>query len=95
MSNRIESKSVLLTYGCSAYNNFAFENELELIKLVKEHKRGIYHINNVNNYHSLLKDFLRKFKGVSSRYLNEYLSWFKFIRQKNDTDYLYKDVLLG
>lgn len=95
LNNRIESKSVLVTDGCSAYNDFAFENELELIKLVKEHKRGIYHINNVNNYHSLLKDFLRKFKGVSSRYLNEYLSWYKFIRQKNDTGYLYRDVLLG
>ena len=94
MNNRIESKSVLVTDGCSAYNDYAKENDLELVKLVKSHKKGIYHINNVNNYHSLLKDFLRKFKGISSKYLNEYLSWFKFIRQVNDTGYLFNNVLL-
>ena len=95
LNNRVETNSVLVTDGCTAYNEFALENELNLVKLVKEHKKGIYHINNVNCYHSLLKDFLRKFRGVSSRYMNVYLSWFKFIRQKNDTGYLYQDILLG
>lgn len=77
MSGRIEDKSVLVTDGCRAYNDYANENKFELIKLIKTHKQGIYHINNVNNYHSLLKDFLRGFKGISTKYLNKYLAWYK------------------
>ena len=52
LKNKIHNKSILVTDGCRAYNDFANENNFELIKLVNEHKRGIYHINNVNNYHS-------------------------------------------
>lgn len=64
LSGRIAENSVLVADGCRAYDKFAEENNFELIKLVNEHKKGIYHINNVNNYHLLLKDFLRRFKGI-------------------------------
>jgi len=40
--------------------------------------KGIFHIQHVNNYHSQLKDFLKPFHGVSTKYLNNYLcgiSW--------------------
>ena len=95
LSGRVEDKSVLVTDGCRAYNDYANENKFELIKLVNEHKKGIYHINNVNNYHSLLKDFLRRFKGVSTKYLNKYLAWHKFVNQKNDVNFLFNELILG
>lgn len=37
-----------------------------------EHSRGVYHIQNVNAYHSRLKGWMERFKGVSTKYL-EYL----------------------
>ena len=37
--------------------------------------KGIYHIQHLNNYHSRLKSFLNSFNGVSSKYLNNYLTW--------------------
>lgn len=40
-------------------------------------KRGIYHLNNVNAYHSRLKRWLRPFNGVSTKYLPNYLTWFQ------------------
>ncbi len=38
---------------------------------------GAWHINNVNGYHSRLKHWLRRFKGVASSYLDHYLGWFR------------------
>lgn len=95
LNNRIESKSVLVTDGCSAYNEYAKENELDLVKLVKVHKKGIYHINNVNGYHSRLKEFMIKFHGVATKYLDKYVSWYKFVNQKNDTAFLFNELILG
>ena len=33
------------------------------------------HINNVNGYHSRLKEWLRPFHGVATKYLDNYLGW--------------------
>ena len=38
---------------------------------------GPWHIQNVNAYHSRLKDWLRRFRGVATRYLDSYLGWFR------------------
>lgn len=40
---------------------------------------GVYHVQNVNAYDSRLKDWLRRFKGVATRYLDSYLGWFRAI----------------
>lgn len=40
---------------------------------------GVYHVQNVNAYGSRLKDWIRRFKGVSTRYLDSYLGWFRAI----------------
>ncbi len=34
-----------------------------------------FHINNVNAYHSRLKEWLRPFHGVATKYLDHYLGW--------------------
>jgi hypothetical protein len=44
--------------------------------------RGIFHIQNMNAYHSRLKRWIRHFNGVSSKYLDNYLTWFKFLDSK-------------
>jgi transposase-like protein len=36
---------------------------------------GIYHIQNVNAYHSRLKKWMGKFNGVATHYLANYLGW--------------------
>lgn len=40
---------------------------------------GVYHVQNVNAYDSRLKDWIRRFKGVSTHYLDSYLGWFRTI----------------
>lgn len=39
--------------------------------------RGAWHIQNVNAYHGRLKEWMRRFKGVATSYLPNYLGWFR------------------
>ena len=40
---------------------------------------GVYHVQNVNAYDSRLKDWIRRFRGVATCYLDSYLGWFRAI----------------
>ena len=40
---------------------------------------GPYHVQNVNAYDSRLKEWLRRFHGVATKYLDSYLAWFRAI----------------
>jgi transposase-like protein len=40
---------------------------------------GPWHIQNVNAYHARLKDWVRRFRGIATRYLDSYLGWFRAI----------------
>jgi transposase-like protein len=42
---------------------------------------GVYHVQNVNAYDSRLKDWLRQFRGVATKYLDSYLGWFRTIER--------------
>ena len=44
-----------------------------------ERVRGTFHIQTVNSRHSELKDFLRQYRGVATKYLKSYLRWFHLI----------------
>ena len=41
--------------------------------------RGDLHVQTVNSRHSRLKDFLRPRRGIATRYLDNYLSWFHLV----------------
>ena len=42
-----------------------------------ERRRGPWHIQNVNAYHSRYKTWMRRFHGVATSYLQNYLGWFR------------------
>lgn len=42
---------------------------------------GPWHIQNVNAYHARLKDWMRRFRGVATRYLDSYLGWFRAVER--------------
>ncbi len=44
---------------------------------------GAWHVQNVNAYHSRLKTWVRKFNGVATRYLENYLGWFRTLDRKS------------
>lgn len=77
LGGRIAREATLCTDGETAYRRFsrAHGNTLVQIKGGRGTVKGIYHIQHLNAYHAALKDFLRRFKGVSTKYLNNYLTW--------------------
>lgn len=48
-----------------------------------ERVRDAFHIQTVNSRHSQLKDFLRRYRGVATKYLDNYLRWFQRIELEN------------
>ena len=74
--DKVEEKAIFCTDSDKAYRKFASENGYELHQIESgSHKKGIYHINHVNAYHSFIKLFVGKFRGVSTKYLQNYLEW--------------------
>lgn len=45
---------------------------------------GAWHVQNVNGYHSRLKGWMRRFKGVATKYLDSYLGWHRAIERSAD-----------
>lgn len=94
------SKSILLTDRHPSFSCFAKEKGLQYIPLdISKGRRsikGIYHIQHVNSYHSRLKDWIRRFKGIATKYLNNYLHWFEFLERhlRNKTEEAAQKALL-
>lgn len=73
---KIKGLATLCTDKMNSYVRFANANKIELVQLkTGKSKKGIYHIQHINAYHSQLKKFVSGFNGVSTKYLNIYLVW--------------------
>lgn len=95
-NGRIKKNSVLCTDKASAYRKFSKDNELRLIQLKGgKQKLDIYHINHINAYHSNLKTFIRPFRGVSTKYLDNYLTWNIFTSKHGTTKEKTQSMLTG
>lgn len=76
LGGKIKEQSAFCTDGNSVYRKLSRKEDLNLIPLKGgKAKRGIYHIQHINSYHSELKRFLGFFKGVSTKYLDNYIVW--------------------
>lgn len=77
LGGHIPQEATLCTDKDAAYRRFSRDNGNMLVQIKggKGTVKGIYHIQHLNAYHTGLKDFLRRFKGVSTKYLNNYLTW--------------------
>ena len=49
----------------------------------RQRVNGAWHVQNVNAYHSRLKSWVRKFNGVATRYLENYLGWFRTLDRES------------
>jgi len=79
-----EKASVLCSDSHRSYEKFAKDKQLEHVRINAskgQHvKDKIYHIQNINNIHHLLKDWTKQFNGVASGYLQNYMNWFRILR---------------
>ena len=79
---KVTSQTILCTDGHVSYKGFAKEKMLEHHPLradLKQFvKKEIYHIQHVNSTHNRLKKWIdNTFWGVSTKYLQQYLNWYK------------------
>ena len=74
----LDKDSLLVSDGNPTYQYFAQEIAIthEAVNLsVGVRIKGAYHVQNVNAYHSRLKNWLNHFHGVATKYLPNYLGW--------------------
>ena len=89
LNNHIEKDSILCTDGSNVYKKFSDGIGVkEHIRLVKGRGkvRGEYSIGRINSYHSQLKTWLGRFKGISTKHTNNYLVWFNQVVWAKITD---------
>lgn len=82
IGTRVTEKTILCTDSNVSYKGFAIDRQLEHHPLRSDLKqrvvKGIYHIQHVNAIDSRLKRWISgRFIGVSTKYLQKYLNWFR------------------
>ncbi|QKF91590.1 IS1595 family transposase [Campylobacter sp. CCUG 57310] len=99
LDKKIVSDSVLVTDSFRAYLKLAKDMNLSHIRIPRNHyKAGAFNIQVVNSYHSRLKSMLiYNFKGVSTKYLNNYLVYHNFVNfakeSRNDKEIILLDFI--
>jgi hypothetical protein len=90
------TKSTICTDKMNSYVRFANKNKMGLVQLKGgKVKKGIYSVQHINSYHSELKRFMYGFKGVSTKYLNNYLIWNNYINYAKEAVDEKENILLN
>ncbi len=83
LTSRLQPGVILCTDEEPTFRKYCREQKLQHEKVNPGKKRyvtkEIYHIQNVNAYHERFKSFLSHFRGVSTKYLNHYVVWHRFM----------------
>jgi transposase-like protein len=86
----IDSDGTLCTDSHSSFKAYAKAYNLSYVGLnISKGRRivnGTYHIQNVNNSHSRLKQWMSRFNGVSTKYLQNYMNWFSLLEETKESE---------
>jgi len=79
----IKKDSVLVTDSLFSYKTLSSYSKSKHVVIPTDSRRvGSYNIQRINNLHSKVKSFMRPYKGVSTKYLSNYMFLFKYIELK-------------
>ena len=83
LSPLIYKDAILCTDGAAVYASFAKKSGIkhEVIYSKGPRARGAFHMQNVNAYDSRLKEWMRRFHGVATKYLSNYLGWRRMLER--------------
>ncbi len=80
----LDRQVLLVSDAHAAYRSFARKHGIahEAVNLqagvrVRRGAAGAIHVQNVNAYHQRFRQWLSRFRGVASRYLPNYLGWYR------------------
>ena len=81
LTGRVRPESLIITDSKSAYQEIALTLKCNLVQIpTGHHSEGIFNLGTINQYHSELKNWYSRFRGVSTRHLEGYLIWFRFMK---------------
>ena len=81
--------AVLCTDGNQSYRAFADTENIAHVRLIASNEsrviNKVYHIKNVNASDSHLKGWMRRFNGVATKYLPNYLGWRRCLDKRGNS----------
>lgn len=89
IGNLISSRNVLCSDAHPSIIAWAKEKQLEHHTFIasRQHvKDKCYHVQHVNSMDNLYERWIKRFYGVSTKYLNQYLNWFVFLEKVKKSD---------
>lgn len=95
----IDKEATLCSDGNSIYTTFAKKEDIPHKRVIGiRHVRvidKIFHIQNLNAYMGRLKNWMTRFNGVSTKYLENYLGWRRMLEGKINTTEFYLNTAMG
>jgi transposase-like protein len=96
----ITPSTILCTDSHVSYKGFAKDNKLEHHALRSDLKqrviKGVYHIQHVNSTHNRIKKWIdHRFWGVSTKYLQQYMDWYRIKELLKNSNNFAKDFLIS
>ena len=95
LGGRVEHDSVFVTDSFRGYQRLSYEMSLNHIRIPRnKHRNGVFNIQLLNNYHAQLKGLINiHFKGVATKYLNNYLVYHNLVNFSHGSEE-YKEVVM-
>ena len=84
LAEHLPPDSLVLTDGAKGYMDLCKRRHCSMKNVNKapEAETSVFNLNGVNNFHSMIKDMLRNYRGVSTKYMNRYNALFGFIHRR-------------
>jgi transposase-like protein len=90
MAGKFDADAILCSDGALVYKGLADQEGIKWVKAASHGrpvaKNKAYNIQAVNQLHKELKQFMGKFNGVSTKYLQNYMNWFMQAQRKISDD---------
>ena len=76
--------SLVLADGATGYSALCERRHCTLknVKLVPAEDTSVFNLNGANNFHSMIKERLRKYRGVATKYINRYNALFALVYRR-------------
>jgi hypothetical protein len=85
----LDDQVIFISDSAKSFTAFSQREKIEHITInlsQGQKKKGVYHIQNVNAYHSVLKNWIKRFHGVATKYLDHYLAWCNELHTRRVSD---------
>lgn len=81
LAEQLSSDTLVLCDGLQSYRSLCADAGCSMrdVNKVADDERALYNLNCVNNFHSMIKEAMRRYRGVATKYLNRYNALFSCI----------------